>query len=248
MLILEKIKIEFVGSFLYIFLSGLGIMQFAVEATDVISMCMCVFCAVSISLWIGKSISGGEFNPLITLSLYILKYQSLEDSIFKIIAQMFGALFSCSLLYTITPTEIIHSVAENTILGLPSNPEESIFSIFLVEFLGSFFWVLFYYVLIVDVKSEKHIYSPAIGAVHFFLTLKTFHISGAVLNISRLLAYMLTAGDYSRWWLYLVAIPGGAACGALLGNFFIPKIRRAEENDNELMSEIASVSEQVDAN
>ena len=244
MIILEKIKIEFVGTFLSIFLSGLGIVQYAVQATDIISMCSCVFCAVCISLWIGKSISGGEFNPVVSLCLFMTKHQSLEESILKIGSQIFGALFACSLIYTITPTEIIESISENTILGLPSNTDMSIISIFVAEFFGSFFLLVFYYVLIIDVKNEKHVYSPAIGGVHFIVTIRTFGVSGAVLNIARLAGYMLTAGNYTRWWVYIIAIPGGGVCGALLGNYLIPKVRRFDDND--LMSEMASVSENPD--
>jgi glycerol uptake facilitator-like aquaporin len=244
MLVLEKIKLEFMGTFLSIFLSGIGIIQFAVGATDILSTSTCVFCAVSVSLWIGKSISGGEFNPLITLCLYMTKHQQLDDVIFKIIAQLFGSLFACSFIYTITPTEIIDPISENTILGIPSSKDISIFQIFVAEFIGSFLVVLFYYVLIVDVKNEKHIYSPAIGAIHFIVTIKFLNISGAMLNLARVLSYMMTAGKYDHWWIYVLAIPSGSVCGALLGNYLIPKVRRVE--DTELMSEMGSVSEDFD--
>jgi glycerol uptake facilitator-like aquaporin len=243
MLVLEKIKLEFMGTFLSIFLSGLGIMQFAVGATDLISTSTCIFCAICISLWMGKSISGGEFNPLITICLYMTKHHLIDDAIFKIIAQFFGALFACSLIYTITPTEVIDSISENTILGIPSSVETPIFHIFFAELLGSFFIVLFYYVLIVDVKSEKHVYAPAIGAIHFIISVRFLTVSGAILNLARLVGYMVTAGNYNRWWVYILALPVGSVAGAFLGNYLIPKVRRVDDTD--LMSEIASVSDDL---
>ena len=245
MQILEKIKVEFVGTFLYIFLSGMAIIQYSIEATDLASMCICIFCSVCISLWFGKAISGGEYNPLLSLCLYLTKHQSLEDVGFKIIAQFFGALFASSLLFTITSTEIIHSINATTILGIPESYDSSILDILLSEFLGSFFLVLFYYVLIVDVKTEKHVYAPAIGGVHFFLTIRTFKVSGAYLNLARLIGYMLTAGKYTYWWAYVIALPAGSVCGALLGNFLIPRVRRANDN-TELMSEVGSVVQELD--
>jgi aquaporin Z len=246
MLILEKIKVEFVGMFLYVFLSGMAIIQYSVEATDIVSMCVCLFCSICITLWFGKSISGGEYNPLLSLCLLMTRHQSLEDTIFKISAQVFGALFATSLLYTITSTEIIHALSANSILGIPEPIDISIVHIFLSEFLGSFFIVLFYYVLIVDVKSEKHVFAPALGAVHFFLTIRTFNTSGAYLNLARLIGYMLTAGKYTRWWIYVIALPAGSVCGALLGNYIIPKVRRGGD-DTELMSEMGSVVEEVES-
>ena len=170
------------------------------------------------------------------------KHQNLEDSLFKIASQIFGSLFACSLLYAVTPSEIIFSIADTTILGIPFDYETSILRMFFAEFFGSFLLLVFYFVLIVDVKNEKHIYSPAIAAVHFVLTLNCFQTSGAFLNLGRVIGYMLTSGNYFRWWVYLVAIPTGSVCGALLGNFLIPKVRRID--DNQMMS----VNENFDVN
>ena len=225
MQILEMFKIECIGTFLYIFISGQSIIQYSIEAISFSSMGMGIFCAVMVSLWMGKSISGSQYNPLVSLSLAITKHQSFEDTWILIVAQTLGSLFGVSMLFTVTPTQVIHSLNESTIFGITKNLDVSFLYIILLEFISSFFLVLVYFILIVDIKNEKHIYAPAIAGLHYSAMILCYPITGGVFNPCKLFSYMFVADDYTRWWAYLLGMTLGGLLGGLTGGWIVPKVR-----------------------
>ena len=211
---MRKYVAEFLGTFVLVFL-GTGTVAIANTgdtAIGYLGIALSFGLAVTIMACAVGGISGGHFNPAVSLGMMINQRLAVKDGIIYIIAQFLGAIVASAVLAI-----FIHA------LGLPSDgfgqtdfPNISAGVAFLAEVILTFLFVL----IILMVTSEKHgnaaLAPIAIGLALAFLIVVGLNLTGASLNPARSLGPALFAGGdaLAHYWVYLLAPLVGAIIAA----------------------------------
>ena len=86
---MKAVLIEFVGTFFFLYVILAVGTPLAIGA------------ALALAIYVGGSISGGNFNPAVTIMLIAAKKQRLETALPYIVAQVAGGLAALALYQTI---------------------------------------------------------------------------------------------------------------------------------------------------
>jgi len=183
-------------------------------------------------IFTGGHVSGGHFNPAVTLSVFLRQKATLVDSVIYIFVQFIGGLVGSFCAWMISPIN-------SNFLGPGVGQDVHIFQAFFAEFLFSFY--LCSCVLnVATVKSKKnnHFYGLAIGFTVLGAAYSGSRISGAALNqavaVGRLIIKSIIETDATVLqdiWIYLIAPWIGSLFAAVV--FFITNWDELREIINE---------------
>lgn len=217
---LDKLKMEFFGTFMLVLLQGMMIVQMKTEAVDLLALAIGSFAVYSLVLWAGKSLSGAQYNPVISLSLIMTRHVKLSKGLSYIAFQILGAIFAMSVLRISIPKDLGELIADNSMLGFPVT-ETPIGAKIAFEAIGTFFITLAYYMLLLEKNAPKHVFGAGIAAVYSADTLFMFQKSGCGINPARMFAYCIFSNDFSTSYIYLIGPLVGGLLGSALGNFLL---------------------------
>ena len=82
-----KYLIEFLGTFFF-----LAVILSVYQNKNIILVGLAIGLGLSCAIFIGGKISGGHYNPAVTIMMYANNSISLRDTIFYIISQILGGL------------------------------------------------------------------------------------------------------------------------------------------------------------
>jgi MIP family channel proteins len=156
------------------------------------------------------AISGGHFNPAVTLAAATIRKISVLDAVIYIFAQLIGAVLGAYLTKLLLQENLsaTHYGAGSINTGLLENKTAGA----VVEGLGVFALVL---VILSSVFSERSIkdWAPlAIGTTFVFLVMVGGPLTGACFNPARWFGAALVGKEWGGVWPYLV----GPIVGSLL--------------------------------
>jgi len=158
------------------------------------------------------AVSGGHFNPAVTLSFVVTGRQRPASALAYWIAQLLGAVAASFLLVSLFPTEIWMTSKLGAARLLPVlSPAGGV----VIEFVLTFFLVTAVWGTAVD---ERH---PPIGGFGIGLAvamdiLMGGALTGAAMNPARAFGPALVAGVWENHWIWWVGpLLGGAAAGLL---------------------------------
>ena len=173
--------------------------------------------AVTIMACAVGGVSGGHFNPAVSLAMMINKRLAIKDGIAYVISQFVGALAASAVLSIFIKA-----------LNLPKDgfgqtdfPNITAGEAFLFEAIITFLFVF----VILMVTSEKYgnaVLAPvAIGLALAFLIIVALNLTGGSLNPARSFGPAVFAGGtaLSHYWVYLLAPLVGAAIAAVTAKF-----------------------------
>ena len=198
---MKKYLAEFLGTFMLVFL-GTGTVVVAKGGTLTIGLAFGL--AITIMAYAVGGISGGNFNPGVSIAMMINKRLAVKDGIFYIIAQALGSIAASAIIYI-----YVHAL------------NISAAQAFGVETLITFLFVF----IILMVTSEKlgnaQMAPLAIGISLAFLIIVALNLTGGSLNAARSLGPALFAGGsaLSHYWVYLLAPTVGAIIAAFVAKF-----------------------------
>ena len=142
------------------------------------------------------AISGGHFNPAITISVAALRKISLQDALGYIIAQLLGAAVAVLLHALILPQgETFYG------LTLPAS-DISDGSALLIEAILTFFLATAVLGTAVSGKAPPGFHGLAIGLTLTVSILVGGALTGASLNPARTFGPALVSGNFSHHWVY----------------------------------------------
>jgi aquaporin Z len=201
---------EFVGTFALIF-AGAGAVAFARVATD-IALANGLVIAVMVSA-VGL-ISGGHFNPAITLGLLITRRIAPVLGALYLVVQLGAAAAAAELLNWVLPNATAtasHLGAPSLATGVTSGQGvavEAVLTFFLV-------WVVF--ATAVDPRGTfRQIAGLAIGLTIVFDVLVGIGLTGAAMNPARAFGPQLVNHHWANWWVWYVGPIAGGAIAALV--------------------------------
>jgi aquaporin Z len=171
-------------------------------------------------------ISGGHFNPAVTISMLATRRIDVTRAIAYIVAQSIGAVAGAGLLTLVFPA--LGPMGRNNVgvnLGLPGlGPDVTVTGALIMEAVMTFFLVLVIYGTAVDPRGPKVVAGLAIGLTITMDILTGGRITGAAMNPSRQFGPAVVQQDFTNWWIYWVGpIIGGLIAGFAYTYFWAPE-------------------------
>jgi aquaporin Z len=152
-------------------------------------------------------ISGGHFNPAVTIGMAIDERLPPMEAVGYIISQIIGAIGASALVLILW-----NQAAVTATITAPGSGFNDIQALILEAVLTAIF-------LLVILASTKH--AAALAPLAIPLTLVAIHLvavpfTGSSVNPARSIAPALLGGDLSKLWIYLVGPVVGAIIAALI--------------------------------
>lgn len=210
----QKYAAEFLGTFVLVFGGSVAIL--ASVGTGSPTLIVAAF-AFGLSLLAGLyafgEISGGHFNPAVSLAMYLSRSLTSNDLVSYWIAQFLGGIAAAILLLIATSQDEV--AATTTIPGDAGSG-----TAFLMEVTFTAIFVL----VILSASVSERFGGSALLAIA--LTLVTVHLaaipfSGSSVNPARTFGPDLVGGEWDGIWIYLIAPPLGAAIAAAVRIFVV---------------------------
>jgi MIP family channel proteins len=224
--LIQKLVAEFLGTFALIFFgAGAICVDFHLRSTGGIGLLAIALAhglAIAILVSALGHISGGHFNPAITIGFWVTRRLSTLDSLAYWGAQLLGAAAAAFLLKLIMPEE----VATNTFLGTPELMRDfPRWSAMALEAVTTFFLVLVVFATAVDERgSFRSIAGFGIGLTITLGILVAGPFTGGALNPARAFGPALASGHWLNWGIYWVGpLGGGFLAGLLYDSLFLRK-------------------------
>lgn len=224
--LIQKVIAEVIGTYFLVF-AGCGAV-----AVDKIygsitfpGICITWGLVVTVMCYSVGHISGGLFNPAVTITWAIFRRIKIIEAPLYIAAELLGstlASLTLSLMFDITPKSYFGTV-----------PVASSGQSLAMEFIISF---LLMFVISAVTTDHRAVDDSASIAVGMTITLNLFiagPVSGASMNPARSIGPAIVVHIYNGLWIYVVGPIVGAVAGALAYNFlrsvYKPRAEKAAE-------------------
>jgi aquaporin Z len=201
----QKYTAEVIGTFILVFVGSLAILN----AGEGLAIAFGFGIALLGGLYAFGEVSGGHFNPIVSLALFLDRRLSAADTLWYWIAQFVGAILASLLIWLVyTSRQAVKNTA--------THPLHGNWKAWALELVCS---ALFVAVILQVTKSDR--YGPsaliAIPLTLFVIHIAILAISGASVNPARTLGPDLVgATQWSSIWIYFTAPPLGAIVGWML--------------------------------
>jgi MIP family channel proteins len=224
--VLQKLTAEFIGTFALVFFGAGSICadQFlhGAGALGLFGIAVAHGLAIAIMVSALGHISGGHFNPAITIGFWVTKRVSTVDVLLYWIAQLAGAVGAAFLLKAIVPEDTWRAVA----LGTPALVRDfSSLSAMVLEGITTFFLVLVVFATAVDEKGAfRSISGFGIGLTITLGIMVAGPFTGAALNPARAFGPALASSHWASQGVYWVGpLAGGFLAALLYDSLFLKK-------------------------
>ncbi len=211
---MRKYLAKLIGTFVLVFV-GTATVTIAKGSTLTIGLAFGL--AVTVMAYSVGSISGGHFNPAVSLAMLLNHRLGIKDFVGYVISQFVGAILASAIVF-----DLVHELGLSTKnLGQTDFPNISVGGAFITETLVTFLFVL----VIVSVTSKKwgnaNFAGLIIGITLALMIIVALNLTGGSLNPARSFGPALFAGGsaMTHYWLYLVAPLVGAVLAAGVGNY-----------------------------
>jgi MIP family channel proteins len=202
---------EFLGTFTLCFAGqGAIVMQQAAGTNNLLVIAVAHGLALAVMISALGALSGGHFNPAVTLGFWVTRRISLTSAITYWVSQLLGAIAASFLLRAVVPGEPGAAVH----FGVPMLASGvSVGQGFLLEFVMTFFLVTAVWGTAVDERGPK-IGGFGIGLAVCMDILFGGPLTGAAMNPARAFGAACASGVWTDHWLYWVAPMAGGAAAA----------------------------------
>ncbi len=180
---------------------GVGLVGIALAHGLALSVAICAF----------GSISGGHFNPAVTIALTVAKKMKAGDAVAWIISQLVGATlaaYALTLILPATATSAAHLGTPEVAAGIGTG------AALLMEAILTFFLVTAVFMTAVDARAPRSIAGFGIGLTVAFDILCGGPITGASMNPARSFGPALAGGYWTLHHIYWI----GPILGAIVAS------------------------------
>ena len=203
---MQRYLAEALGTFTLVGIGSFAIVSsglFPAQGAGIVSIALGFGLALLVGLYAFGEISGGHFNPAVSLAMFLDRRLPVDDLIGYWVAQFLGAI-AASLVVLIAYDD---STVAATTTQSPDN-----WAGIVVELI---FTALFVAVILQSTKSER---TRGTALLAIPLTLVAIHvaaipISGASVNPARSFGPALVGTEFNDYWIYLIFPTLGAVVG-----------------------------------
>jgi len=220
--LVRKMTVEAVGAFALSFI-GVGAILYG-GPNSLVTVALAHGFVIAVMVCAAGHISGGHFNPAVTLGLLVTKRIPTYEAVGYWVAQLAAAVLGALAVRATLPDSVPNIKPGLTVLA----PGVSWGSGFVIEFILTFFLVFVIFGVAVDPRGSF----AAVAGIPIGLTISLDimmggPLTGASMNPSRTFGPDVVAGRFDNIWLYFIACPLGAAAAALLYHHLILARREA---------------------
>jgi len=213
--------VEFIGPFVLTF-AGVGAI---ILTGDIVAIALAHGLAIGLFVAAAGHISGGHYNPAVTIGLAVGRKISPEKALAYIAVQVLGAIAAALVLVAAFDKDKWDPVS----LGTPQlGAGFSVGQGLILEAVGTFFLMFVVYGTAVDHRSSKAVPGLLIGLT---ITMDIFFAggaTGAAVNPARAIGPALVSSTWTDQWVYWVGpIAGAAIAGALWAYVLLTPEREA---------------------
>lgn len=209
---------EFFGAFALMFVGGAAIINTGGENLLAIALAHGLILAVTVSATM--HISGGQFNPAVSIGLALIKKQGWGQAVAFSVAQLVGAVAAAAVLASFFSQAAVESVDLGATLGTLSRGDgANLVGVFVLEVIATFTLMMVILGSAVDprgVGKSATVGGFAIGLCVAGLILAIGPLTGASMNPCRSFGPALVGGHWEIHWVYWVAPVLGATIAALV--------------------------------
>jgi aquaporin Z len=218
---------EAIGAFTLVF-AGAGVIILAAANANInmVAMALAPGLAIALMMMALGHISGGHFNPALTVGVWVTRRIETGKAIGYILAQLIGAIVAGLALVTLFPASMRDAVQ----LGTPRlGPQIDFLQGVGIEAILAFFLVIVFFGTVLDTRGPKIVGGLAVGLVYTMDVLAGFPLTGAAINPARVLGPALVGGEWGDHLVYWVGPIVGAVVGALLYHYVFANDRMEVE-------------------
>ena len=207
--------VEFLGPFALVFAGVGAIIQ--TEGQNLVAIALAHGLALGLMVSAVGHISGGAFNPAVTIGLLAARRIELDRAIVYIVAQLLGGVAGAGALTLVYRDLERNRSAVN--LGVPViGPNLSVGNALTIEVILTFFLMFVVFGVAIDHRTGRAISGLVIGLTITLDILAGGVVSGAVMNPARAFGPSVVQWDWPDHWIYWVGPIVGAVIAALLYN------------------------------
>lgn len=213
----QKLAAEFIGTFALVFFGAGSIcVDRYLQSTGGIGL-LAIALAHGLAIGIMVSalghISGGHFNPAVSIGFWVTKRLGTLDALLYWLAQVLGAVVAAYILRSVVPEDTWRAV----VLGTPELVRDfPRLSGMALEAITSFFLVLVVFATAVDERGTfRAIAGFGIGLTITLGILVIGPFTGAAMNPARALGPAIAAHHWTNWGVYWVGPLAGGFLAAL---------------------------------
>jgi aquaporin Z len=201
----SKYLAELLGTFFLVFVGSMTIVAAGLTNTPILVVVPLGFgFGLLAAIFAVGDISGGYFNPAVTLGAVMDRRLPLIDAVAYVVAQVVGAIGASAVVLVLTSQDAVRSTRNMhpaAVNDMQAFALEAILTAFLV-------------LIVLTVTKRDPGHAPlAIPLTLVVIHLAAIPISGASVNPARALAPALVGADLSQVWIYLTAPFLGGAIG-----------------------------------
>jgi aquaporin Z len=246
----QKYLAEFLGTFaLLLFGGGAAVFSLGGPGNDRVILVSLAFGFVLLALaYMFGDISGGHFNPAVTLSMALSRRMPLGDVVPYLVAQVVGGIVGILVVFGIAHgSSTMFSLAQGAALGsqcyagsgAPPGCGFAVGSVFLLELALTFVFVLVIQFVTRPENGAKNLAPVAIGMALLVANLVAINVDGASLNPVRSFSPAVVSLYWSsaNWaiqesWLFWIAPILGGLLAAVVEMWFRPGSRSASSQES----------------
>ena len=222
----QKLFAEFLGAFAVVFF-GVGAVcadRFLQTSGGIGLLGVALASGLAMAIMVSAlgHISGGHFNPAITIGFWVTKRIGTLDAFLYWAAQILGGIAAAFLLRSIIPEETWRAVA----LGTPSLLRDfPVLSAMVLEGVVSFFLVVVFFATAVDDRgSFRAIAGFGIGLTMTLGALVIGPFTGAAMNPARAFGPAVASHHWANQGVYWIGpLAGGFLAGLLYNSLYLKK-------------------------
>ena len=216
----RRLVAEAIGAFTLTFIGAGAII--ATKGGDLLAIAIAHGLAIGVMVCALGHVSGGHFNPAISLGMLLTRRLTPNECAGYVVAQCLGAIVAALILRGIYSQALVKSASPALGAGV------SVWSGLLVEIILTFFLVLVVFGVAVDPRGTfAAVAGLPIGLTITIDVLMGGPLTGAAMNQSRWIGTALVGDQWSNAWIWIVGPAIGGAIAALLYEHLIRPPRTA---------------------
>ena len=209
----RKLAAEFIGAFALIFIGAGAIIQ--TGGGNLIAIAVAHGLAIALLVSSLGHISGGLFNPALTIGLWATRRLDTLTTVAYIIAQLLGAVVAALALVLLFPEALRDAVALGTpLLGRGIDFAQGV----ILEAIATFFLMLAVFGTALDPRGPK-LGGFGIGLILTMDILAIGTLTGAAMNPARTFGPALVGGEWADHLVYWIGPIIGAVVAALVYHY-----------------------------
>jgi aquaporin TIP len=222
----EQLIAEFIGTFALVFIGAGAVVVAGPAGSGLVGVALAHGVVLAVMVSVLAHISGGHFNPAVTLGVWVVRKIDTPRALLYIATQLVAGIVAAFALKWVLPESLwnptgaggsLGNTTVNATLGMTAARA------FIVEALLTFFLVIAVFGTAVDDRGPfAKTAGLTIGLVLVFDILMGGPLTGASMNPARSLGPALATGDLTDIWVYFAGpIVGGAIAAGLYWSAFL---------------------------